>query len=329
MERLSRSALLALLTAFALAACGGGSGNGSSPAPAVQTSPAASDQGSPAPAGPAQASGPQATGDTATDGINMFNFRRQQAGLSTLVRAAMADAAAQGHSEYQKRHDVITHEQTPGTESFTGVTVGDRLTAAGYQFRSAFAYGEVLSATSDPSGFNAAEDLIAAIYHRFVILDPVFIQVGAGAATVRNGATYFTTNFVADRLDRGLGPGKFVVYPFAGQRGVSRNFFSDHEVPDPVASRNEVGYPVSVHADITSTVEVQNFTIRPRGGSALQVQLMQNRATAVAPADPNTPPSAAAIVPLAPLAAGVTYDVRFTGRVDGVSIDKEWSFTTQ
>ena len=50
-----------------------------------------------------------------------------------------------------------------------------------------------------------AEDLIAAIYHRFVIFDPVFLQVGAGAATVRNGPTYFTTNFVTDRLDVGAG----------------------------------------------------------------------------------------------------------------------------
>ncbi len=325
MVRFSRSTLLALLTALALAACGGGGGDDSRPAPAAQTS-TLTDQGSPATAG---AGTTQATGDTAADGINMFNLRRQQAGLRTLARAPMADVAAQAHSEYQKRHDVITHEQTPGTEGFTGVTVGDRLSAAGYQFRSAYAYGEVLSATSDPSGINAAEDLIAAIYHRFVILDPVFLQVGAGAATVRNGATYFTTNFVADRLDAGLGPGKLVVYPFDGQQGVSRNFFSDHEVPDPVPTQNEVGYPVSVHADITSTVEVQSFTIRPRGGSPLQVQLMQNRTTAAAPADPNTPPSAAAIVPIAPLAPVSTYDVQFTGRVDGVSVNKEWSFTTQ
>jgi hypothetical protein len=233
------------------------------------------------------------------------------------------------HSEYQKTHNVITHEQTPGTAGFTGVTVGDRLAAAGYQFRSAYAYGEVLSATSDTSGINAAEDLIAAIYHRFVILDPVFLQIGAGAATVRNGSTYFTTNFVADRLDAGLGAGRAIVYPFAGQQRVPRNFFSDHEVPDPVASRNEVGYPVSIHADITSTIDVTSFSIRPRGGNPLQVQLLQNRTSPAGAADPLTPPSAAAIIPLGVLSAGTTYDVQFIGTVDGVPVTREWSFTTQ
>lgn len=317
MERPSRSALLALIAALALAACGGG-GDGGSSGSTTQTAAAVSEPGS-----------PQATGNTATDGVTWFNFRRQQAGVRTLVRATLADSAAQGHSDYQKIHNTITHEQTPGTEGFTGVTVGDRLAAAGYQFRSAYAYGEVLSATSDTSGFNAAEDLIAAIYHRFVIMDPVFLQVGAGSATVRNGATYFTANFVTDRLDGGLGAGKFVTYPFSGQQRVPRNFFSDHEVPDPVPSRNEVGYPVSVHADITSTIDVQSFTIQPRNGSPLQVQLLQNRATASGPADPLTPPSAAAIVPLAVLAPTTTYDVRFSGRVDGVSVSREWSFTTQ
>lgn len=314
MERTTRSALIALLSALALTACGGGeSGRTTTSAPAASTR---------------EPGAPQATGNTATDGINWFNFRRQQLGLTTpLVRTSMADNAAQGHSEYQKTYDTITHEQTAGRPGFTGVTVGDRLTAAGYQFRSAYAYGEVLSATSDPSGFNAAEDLIAAIYHRFVIFEPVFLQIGGGAATVSRGSTYFTANFVADRLNGGIGNGKMVNYPFAGQQGVPRNFFSDHEVPDPIPSRNEVGYPISVHADITSTVAVQSFSVRPRGGAPLEVQLLRHGTAQTG--DPLTPPSAAAIVPLGVLASGTTYDVRFAGLVDGVPVNREWSFTTQ
>ncbi|HZW22519.1 CAP domain-containing protein [Noviherbaspirillum sp.] len=319
MERHKRSALAALLASLALAACGGGGGdNGGGGGVTTQNATAVAEPGAPV-----------ATGNTAADGVAWFNYRRQQAGVRTLVRAPMADAAAQLHSEYQKTHNVITHEQTPGTQGFTGETVGDRLTAAGYQFRSAYAYGEVLSSTSDTSGINAAEDLLAAIYHRFVILDPVFLQIGAGAATVRNGSTYFTTNFVADRLDAGLGAGRFITYPFSGQQRVPRNFFSDHEVPDPVPSRNEVGYPVSVHADITSVIEVQSFTIRPRGGNPLETQLLQNRASAGGTADPLTPPSVAAIVPLGVLSANTIYDVQFIGRVDGQAATREWSFTTQ
>jgi hypothetical protein len=39
--------------------------------------------------------------------------------------------------------------------------------------------------------------------------------------------------------------------------------------------------------------------------------------------------SAAAIVPLAQLASGTTYDVSFSGAVDGVPISRSWSFTTK
>lgn len=311
MERFPRSAVLALLTSLLMAACGGGSENTSS-----ATKPESS-------VGIQEPNAPQATGVTATDGLNWFNFRRQQAGVQTLTRAAMADAAAQGHSDYQKINNVITHEQTSGKPGFTGRTLGDRLEAAGYQFRSGYAYGEVISSTSDTSGVNAAEDLIAAIYHRFVILEPVFRQVGAGSASVPGGMTYFTTNFVAERLDTGLGVGKMVTYPSAGQSRVLRNFFSDNEVPDPVPSRNEVGYPVSVHADITSLIKVQEFTIRPRGGSPLAVQLLTRDN------DAQTPASAAAIVPINVLEAATTFDVQFTGTVDGVSVNRAWSFTTQ
>ncbi|HYD97027.1 MAG TPA: CAP domain-containing protein [Noviherbaspirillum sp.] len=312
MERHSRSALLALIAALALAACGGGGGGSSS-----ESRPETASVVAAAPTGPA------ATGNTATDGVNWFNFRRQQLGLRVLTRTAAADAAAQGHSEYEKLNDVITHEQDPDAPGFTGVDVRDRLVAAGYQLVTRYAYGEVLSATGDPSGFNAAEDLIGAIYHRFVIFDPIFEQVGGGAATVPRGATYFSANFVTQRLDSGLGKGRYVVYPFDNQQGVQRNFFSDHEVPDPVPSRDEVGYPVSIHADITSTVEVQSFTIRPRGGGQLQVRLLQSTA------DPLTPSSAAAIIPLEPLRPTTVYDVQFSGAVDGVPVSRNWSFTTQ
>lgn len=308
--------LLSLLAALALTACGGGGSDGGSATSPGATTVAAS--------GTQDPSAPQATGNTANDGFNWFNYRRTQVGIGALTRDPRADAAAQGHSNYQKVHDVITHEQTPGAEAFTGETVRNRLEAAGYRFGRFYAFGEVISATSDTSGVKAAEDLIAAIYHRFVIFDPIFRQAGVGAATVNNGATYFTTNFVTEQLDTGLGAGRMVVYPFANQQGVPRNFFSDNEVPDPAPGRNEVGYPISVHADITSTITVQSFTVRPRGGSAdLAVRLLTQGS------DTQTPSSAAAIIPLEPLAAGATYDVQFTGAVDGAATTRSWSFTTR
>jgi len=324
MGRTQRSIIPLFLASLILTACGGG-GDGNN---SVTTSANADASISPQDAGV-----PQATGNTATDGFNWFNFRRRQLGIQAVNRNTVIDAAALGHSVYQRDNDTITHEQTAGKPSFTGRSAGDRLRAAGYTIPSSgFAYGEVISATTDTSGFNAAEDLIAAIYHRFVIFEPMFKEAGAGSAGRSGGLTYFTTNFTAIGLNSGLAQGNVVHYPVASQTRVPRNFFSDNESPDPVPNANEVGYPVSVHANITDRLEVQTFTITPRGGNALPVRLLRKAD------DAQTPESAAAIVPLSPLAQNTVYDVRFVGRLSGVgsnnvpwsnNIDRTWSFTTQ
>lgn len=304
-----------------LAACGGGGGDGGSAsnnsAAALATLPSA-------PTPPAENGAPQATGNTATDGFNWTNFRRQQLGLSVLVRNSLLDHAAQGHSDYQKTNAIITHEQTPGASGFTGATLQARLAAAGYALTVPYAYGEVISASGDTSGFNAAENLVTAIYHRFVMFQPRFRDAGAGAATTAGSYTYFTLNLASTNgLGSGIGPGGLVHYPVDGQQNVLTIFYSDQETPDPVSDRNEVGYPVSVHADITSSVTVQSFTIAPRGGAALPVKLLSHAI------DANTAQSVAAIVPLGVLAANTIYDVQFSGTVDGIAVSRAWSFNTR
>ena len=251
------------------------------------------------------------------------------------------DEAAYGHSNYQALNAVIDHYQTPGGLAFTGECMGDstldarcpeskvsRMDAAGYTFtRSTYAFGEVISRTASTSGANAADALIAAIYHRFVIFEPMFKQAGAGAASTAGGPTYFTANFTADGLDSGLGIGNTVVYPLNGQLNVPRSFFSDQEVPDPVPSRNQVGYPISLHADIygatsATVVTVNSFTVRPLGGALMQVQQLWSGV------DAHTPSSVAAIVPLEVLAPNTVYEVQFSGTAGGLPVNRSWTFTT-
>jgi hypothetical protein len=182
----------------------------------------------------------------------------------------------------------------------------------------------VISATSNSSGFYMAEELITAIYHRFVVFEPTFKEVGTGAASTASGYHYFTTNFTAnDGVGPGIGQGAVVVWPINQQARVSTNFFSDYEAPDPVPGLNEVGYPVSVHADIKAKLTVTSFTMRPRGGTDLRVKLLT---TAL---DANVPASAAAIVPLSVLASQTTYEVSFVGSNDSIPVSKSWSFTTK
>lgn len=310
--------LPALMLAALLAACGGG-GGGDSATPVV-----------PPPIAPpivppvSPPGAPVATGDTALDGFNWFNYRRTGIGLSALVRNARLDTAAAGHSNYLRLNNTVSHDQVAGSPGFTGASLENRLTAAGYTLSRPYAYGEVISAAGDRSGFYHAEELITAIYHRFVILEPVFKEMGTGASTNSSNYTYFTADFAASGgYGPGLGRGRIATYPADGQVMVPATFLSDTETPDPVPNQNAVGYPVSVHADISSNIVVTSFTIRPRNGAALTTRLLSSAT------DTHTSSHVAAIVPLTTLSANTAYDVSFTGTVDGVAVSRNWSFTTK
>lgn len=313
------TALSSVLLAALLGACGGGGGSGASAPPPTVPSTLPQEPGAPA-----------FIGNTALDGMNWINYRRSQLGLSVLVRNAKIDAAAQGHSDYQRLNNTIAHEEVAGLPGFTGVTPGKRLAAAGYALVRPFAYGEVISATTETSGFYQAEELVTAIYHRFVIFEPLFREIGTGAASAAgsNAYTYFTSDMAASNgYSAGVGRGNLVVYPFNNQSRVPPNFFSDNEKPDPVEGRNEVGYPISVHPDAGSVVLVQSFTVRPRGGAALATLLLS---PVIPPADSDkTAQWGAAIIPLVVLNAATIYDVNFTGTVDGIAVTRDWSFSTK
>jgi len=312
-----RQIALACTAAWALVACGGGSGGSSAGASNATPSTGFSGQ---------DASAPTATNNIATDGLNWINYRRSQIGMPALARNAVIDTAAQGHSDYQRINNVVTHDQTAGKTGYTGARLQDRLQNAGYVFGSPNAIGEVISATSNGSGFYMAEELITAIYHRFVIFEPVFKEIGAGAATTSANYSYFTADFVANNgYGSGIAAGTIVTWPFNGQTQVTPNFNSDYEEPDPVPDRSVVGYPVSVHTNLDRTLTVQSFTMRAHGTSSD----LETRLLALGKDANTTTKSAAAIVPLAQLASATTYDVSFSGAIDGVPVSRNWSFTTK
>lgn len=309
------TAYIALITALAVSGCGGDSSGNSTSASGGFSS-----------GGPVttEAGAPAFLGETTTDGLNWFNFRRQQAGLSELTRQPILDSAARKHSEYQRLNGVISHDQQPNMPGFTGETLGDRLSAEPYPFQqNSYAYGEVISASTNPSGFVAADALVTAIYHRFVILEPAFTHAGGGSSTQTDSYTWFTTNFAADGLESGLGRGNFITWPTTSQANIPVYFLTDSEIPDPLPDQNASGYPVSIHADITSRISVEQFTLRRPGGEPMATRLL------TAATDSNTSESVAAIVPLSVLSPNTLYEAHFIGAVDGVPADYRWTFTTR
>ncbi|MCC2972654.1 CAP domain-containing protein [Massilia sp. IC2-476] len=319
-----RSLIAALVAASTLAACGGGGGDSSSGMTAV---PSGNTPPASAPATPSAvpgASAPVSVGNVAIDGRNWINYRRTQLGVPTVAENAMINNAALGHSEYLRTNNIMSHDQQAGRPGFTGTTLKDRLNAAGYTIpANGYAYGEVISGTTNGNGFYMAEELITAIYHRFVMFEPKFREIGTGAAFSSGGYHYFTADFATrNGFGPGIAAGSVVIWPFSGQTGVTPNFMSDSEDPDPVQGINEVGYPISVHANIDAPMTMQTFIVRPRGGANLQVQVVNSSATA-------SQRTAIAIVPLAPLKAATTYDVSFAGTVNGAPVTRDWSFTTR
>lgn len=324
LENLHRK-LPALLAAALLTACGGG-GGGSSPStnqppvtpPTTNTCVVS------------QAGLPVATGDTAIDGFNWFNYRRAGIGLSMLSCNQFLNTAAVAHSNYLRLNNTVSHDETSGKPGFTGVDPQARMQAAGYTFSGGWAYGEVISAAGDKSGFYHAEELITAIYHRFVIFEPKFKEMGTGASIRSDGYTYFTADMAyVNGPGPGLGTGKLVAYPADGQTAVPASFDSDTESPDPVPNQNTVGYPISVHSDLGNVVAgggiaVTSFTVHPRNGANMLTRLVSNTDE-----DPNARQHAVAIIPLTPLTSNTTYDVSFTGTVDSIPVSKNWSFTTK
>jgi uncharacterized protein YkwD len=319
----AKSIVAAFIAALALAACGGGSNNGS----ASGANGATGSTGSTGFSGQ-DASAPVLTNNVATDGFNWINYRRSQVGAGALTRNSQLDRAAQAHSDYQRLNGYVTHVEKSSESGFTGATSKDRIQAAGYTLVPGYAEGEIIAATTNNNGFYMAEQLVSAIYHRFVMFEPLFRDMGTGSAATPANYIYFTTNLATTRgYSPGLPSHAIITWPFNGQTGVEPNFFSDYEEPDPVPDKgvNEVGYPISVHANLTEPIAVQSFTVRSRGGSAdLKTRLL------VQGQDVNTTmASVAAIVPLAPLAARTTYDVSFNGTVGGAAVTKTWSFTTK
>ncbi len=304
----------ALLITALLSACGGGSDSGNTTASNTST-----------PAGllPLEPGAPALSNNIATDGFNWFNYRRSQIGLAPLARNGLIDNAALGHSSYLNLNNTVAHEQVLGKPGFTGVKLGDRLAKAGYVVTSL--QGEVIAGAANSSGFYLAEELITAIYHRFVIFEPLFKEGGAGAAVSTSGYAYFTTDLAGNRsYGPGLPAGQLVTYPFSGQQKVAISFSSNNESPDPVPNQDVVGYPISVHADYGTLVSVTAFSVRQRGaGTDLTVRLLKSDN------DAHTPVSAASIIPLASLNPATTYDVSFIGKVNGADITRNWSFTTR
>lgn len=186
-------------------------------------------------------------------------------------------------------------------------------------------------ARTGPLADDAYDGLVAAIYHRLLMLSPQFDEAGVGMRATDQGSAVSVVNYAARS---GIVTGRVVVYPADGQRSVPVSFDTDREVPDPAPDAGVVGYPVSLQVDRSSRLTVERFElVRVADGSAVAASVRSGAAAAGgsgagATADPLLGANETFLMPLAPLQAGVEYEARFAGRLDGAPLTRIWRFRT-
>jgi uncharacterized protein YkwD len=269
-------------------------------------------------------------------GFNRINELRALAGLGLLKQDALLDAAAQAHASWMVTNNVSSHFETAGTPGFTGVWPIDRFQAQGYAASwtgEDFDYNSRAGLNNDASaeGLATADGLIAVIYHRASLFQPAAVDMGAGNGDPAQ-ATWVPLVFdLATKMSAPGGQalpastGAAAVWPVPNATGVKVSMGTENPNPIPSINSALLGYPASVHCHMTQTLTVSSFTMTNTSTGAVVDAALIYQGN-----DPNNTiqPCAAGLVPKAFLAAGTTYQVSFSGTINGQPWSKTWSFTT-
>jgi len=259
--------------------------------------------------------------------LERVNHHRALAGVAPVAAEPRLLRAAQSHTSYLDSANQMGHYEDKKTNPYyTGNSPFDRIDAAHYDYAEA---GEVVARQSSSHPADAVDALVMAIYHRFIILSHDFVHAGPGVTLkARQGTEELnvTVDFGAVTLPPAPSPAELTVYPADGQTGVPIDFNPTEEEPNPLPGHTLVGYPVSIQVDARHAFALTAFElyeVNPSGPRrALEVKLLTHAV------DAETPAHAAALIPLSPLVPSTTYQLTFSGSVNGVSVSKTWQFTT-
>lgn len=259
--------------------------------------------------------------------LERVNYYRTLAGLPAVAAEPRLLKVAQSHSSYLDSIDQISHYETDRSNPYyTGHSPFDRIDSVQYDYAEA---GEVIARQPSWHPPAAVDALMAAIYHRFIILSREVTQAGPGAVLKTHQGTEelsVTVDFGTETPPPLPDPAELTLYPVEGHQGVPVDFDPQQEFPSPMPGHTLVGYPVSVQVDPRHTLVVDTFEIyqmtSDSRGRPLDAKLLAHSV------DAETPAHAAALIALAPFAPSTTYEVVFSGSVNGVNVSRAWHFTT-
>jgi uncharacterized protein YkwD len=280
--------------------------------------------------------------------FDWLNVLRLRAGVGALSQSTLVDKAAQLHSEYQGLNFLDTHDEIQGNPGFHGVTVSDRISAAGYADISD--YSEVLSSiplTLTPRLTPAQwiDQLMGAPLHRGAMLRPQYADVGIGFASNAR-YNYLTVDFANTLANMQGAPDNDIIqdhltlWPPSGMTDLPTVMGCEN--PNPIkengngsfcSGRRPAGYPASVQVNKSASRSISTivqFEMREKAtGTLVDTKLLADSLHAADPAlaalmgtqenrvadgyyDGN---SFAAILPKVPLKRNTEYEVIFVGNV--------------
>lgn len=248
--------------------------------------------------------------------LDRLNEHRLQAMVVPVMPHPAVQRAAEAHAGYLQRHTrtralslAEAHGEVPGTEGFTGKSVGLRLLHQGIAGGST----ETVTSETDPEG--AVDILMNSVYHRSGLLRQEARYAGF-AATVQAVIDLYWEAGSQDEVTR-------IHYPGPGQEDVPPRF-PGGETPDPLPGvAYPVGPPLSIGGSGTPPEVVEHRLEGPAG--PVPMRLLD---AAHAPL-PELLGDFVYLMPLAPLEPETRYRARVTvkgGRRKAETLD--WSFTT-
>lgn len=253
------------------------------------------------------------------DPIVALNELRSVYGLNYLYPNQQLTIAAQQHALYLKGKDEPSHFEIEGLPGFFGKDPMNRALKAQYSTTS-FSVGEVFS-FYDGDRRDDLDKFLVAIYHRFLVLEPKYNEVGL--YYVKDGKVNIMEIMLGVRGAAQSNNIQYAYYPYDKQTNVPVVFYPADEIPNPLPEKQEVGYPVSFQISSGATLTVKEFKLLDSKGQALEGKQMTKET------DSHITASQFGFIPYNRLEANKRYYASINAVVNGMMVRKEWSFTTK
>ncbi len=248
-----------------------------------------------------------------------LNRYRERLGVPRLKISSQLQESAAAHAAYQRANGSgwDPHGETAGLSGFTGATIQDRCSSAGY---SGTCTEVQAGGSANGDGYSAIDALMMTPYHRVSMMYPYFTQVGCA---IDGG--WFVCDIGYDINDWGTEDAvqtDAVMYPYDGQVISTTFYVSETPMPYPEYAYQFIGptmmyWPLGEDVE-SAEVSIYDLTAQESIDTMLRLDL-----------DDPSAWGAVFFNPIEVLKLDHEYAVHVKGESDVGSFDESWTFKTQ